>query len=719
MSQPKDWLYCLTDEQGRSYYVENGIVQAPISTPTPLTITPDGWQDKSIKYSRNISGLGLWRTFTTPLKYVKEAALIVRDQIYRYGTERKLYQVIHQLDKKFTGGWVHRFFYKGELDLTQVEDSDNAVSVNIMEGDLIKLFKANENTTYELDIDVPNAVFVKMDGLDLQQKGSYIIPSGVEVKKSVYGTNFFFPVSFVNSEGQSSGVNFVSQELQDVSGTSFDDKKNLDNKIANTDVFNTNPVQVTIKGNIRFKCTVNDPGLGFRARFLTSTQTLANQNAYQIFFLGPTAGNSYDVPVNLTINLQPDEKLHLEGIYFGGVTGAIDIGIEFLDCNLSFSFINRYRTTYIKGLRLAYIAQKLLDKITGGGYSFVSNYLTTEWENLLITCGDAIRAYDGAGNLITGFKPPKLKIAWSDFFDSINVPANICQGIRNQQVFIEKKENVFQPTIQQSMGEVTDLRITTAKDFQYNVVKIGYPDTDTEGVNGKDEFNVTQTYTSPITRVNKALELISKVIASMYEVELTRINLDGKTTTDDNNDSKAFFIHVERTATIGTGNEPATYYKLLRNTYTSISGLLSPSTAFNLELHPELCLKRHGNYLRGVFYWQDSKDLVFQTSNKNGNVVVMQGSATYIGNKNIRIGTLAVTPLFIPLTFKYKSPMPDGFIATMDAGPDGTFSFTYNGDTYYGFPMDVGIQPANRPAQESTLLCSPQTDLTKLITISR
>jgi hypothetical protein len=298
------------------------------------------------------------------------------------------------------------------------------------------------------------------------------------------------------------------------------------------------------------------------------------------------------------------------------------------------------------------------------------------------------------------------------------VPCNLTEGIRNQQLFIEKKADAFQATIQQAMGEVKDLHVSTAKDFQYNVVKVGYPNTDTEDVNGKDEFNVTQTYTSPITRSNKVLELISKVSASMYEIELTRINLDGKTTTDDNNDNKNFFVHVEKTATAGTGDEPATYYKLLRNTYTSVSGLISPSTAFNLELHPELCLYRHGNFLRSIFYWQDAGNLVFQTSDKNGNVVVMNGSATYIGNKTIRVGMLAA-PLFIPLTLKYQSPMPNNFISTMDSGPDGTFSIEYDGFTHYGFPLEVGIQPSNRPSQESTLLCSPQTNLANLITISR
>jgi hypothetical protein len=695
MAQPKDELYCITDDQGRSARVNNGIVDF-VSTVTPLRVSPDGWQEKSIKYARNITNCGMWRTFTNPLKYVKEAALIVRDQLYRFGTERKLYQVIHRLDKSFLGGWIHKFFYRGELDLSQAEDSDTAITVNIMEGDLVKLFKANENTVYELDIDVPEAVVVKADGTFLSEKQNFLIPGGI----SMTGNHLLY-VSFINKEGNAFGLTPYSVYGSD--GTP-DFTTSPDFFLASTIELIGN---ASISGSVTIRDSNNNGPFGYTLFLYTS---LGHQYQLTTPLSGTATGVTYTMPFNQLIDVYDGEKFFLVAV------GANLWHYE--DSEFSLSFKSRYKTTFIKGLRPAYVAQKLLDKITGGGYVFSSTYLTTEWENLLLTSGDGIRAYNSDGSLNPGFTAPKLKISMSELTEGYNVPCNLCVGIRNQALFIEKKEDAFQPTIQQAMGQVKDLRVNTAKDFQYNVLKIGYPNTDTEGVNGKDEFNVTVTYTSPITRVNKAFELISKIIASMYEIELTRINLDGKTTTDDSNDNKNFFLHVEKTATVGTEAEPATYYKLLRNTYTSVSGLLNPSSAFNLELHPELCLYRHGNFLRSIFYWQDAGYLLFQTSDKNGNVVVTNNGQPYIGNKNIRIGTLAA-PLFIPLTLKYESPMPNDFITTMDNGPDGTFSFQYDGFTHYGFPMEVSIQPANRPAQESTLLCSPQTDILKLITISR
>jgi hypothetical protein len=668
--------------------------------------------------------MGMWRTFTNPLKYVKAAAFILRDQLYRLGTERKLYQVIHRLDKSFGGGWVHKFFYKGELDLSNADDSDTHIAVNIMEGDLIKMFKAYEKTTFEIDIDVPEAVVVKHDGTFLKgnERFAVIDPSYahgigtdhkemIPMQRSTSSEGYHFNIAFKSDPASITDANYSFIQGEDLTDS---DKWN---GLVTEDMTLSFHMEGTIR---KLNFGVYGPRVGFDMILETNTgRTFTLFNISHEF-----APNFADaVPWKFTADSAQITLLKGERFFVYQTATSFQSNNAWQyepDVIFEYKTLDRYKPTFVKGLRPAYVAQKLLDKMTGGGYTFTSTYLTTEWENLLITSGEAIRSYDTDGNLRTGATAPKLKISWADFYDGYNVPCNLTEGIRNQVLFIERKSDAFQSSIQLALGQVRDMKPSTskAKDFQYNVLKIGYPNTDTQDVNGKNEFNVTQTYTSPITRDNKTLELVSKVWASMYEQEIVRVKFVGKSTTDDESDNRSFFMHVEKTPTTGTEAEPTTYYKLLRNTYTSISGLISPSTAFNLELHPELCLKRHGNFLRGVFYWQEAGNLVYQTSDKNGDVVVINNGQTYIGNKSIRIGTLDA-PLFIPIVFTVEGPMPLDTIEKMDNGPDGTFSWVYNDDTYFGFPLDVSIQPANRPAQETTLLCSPQTDLTNLITMSR
>jgi hypothetical protein len=72
-------------------------------------------------------------------------------------------------------------------------------------------------------------------------------------------------------------------------------------------------------------------------------------------------------------------------------------------------------------------------------------------------------------------------------------------------------------------------------------------------------------------------------------------------------------------------------------------------------------------------------------------------------------------PIFIPIVFEFDSPVPIDIIEVMEANPSDTFEFDLEGVAMKGFPMEVSIQPANRPSQTSQLLCSPETDITELI----
>jgi hypothetical protein len=711
MAQPKDFLYSLTDENGRSYRRNNGLVEA-VSKPTPLPETPDGWQEKSIRFQRSLDYLSLFRTFTNPLKFVKTGALILRDRFYKKGTEEKVYLVIHRLAKYFGGGWLHKFFYRGEIDLSQFSDEDTHVEVNIMEGGLSKLLKANENTVYEIDVDVPEAVSVKMDGLKLKQTATYLITNGT--LENDFGAHIV-ETNLINQESiQSLGARSTTRTVLNSSTDIFPSGQYI-LEIGNS------ATEITIKYN--FGITLGlAPGIGaipgtryfwqIRAYNKDGTQVLFDNIIdfnpgdplllYRHNIFSGTA--TYTIPANTKVFIDSSISTNINVTRFTYDDDYSDENGGILEISYSYT----HPTTYIKALRPVYIAQKLLDKITGGGYTFSSNYLSAVWENLLTTSGDAVRGIPGA----------RLKISWTDFYRSYNVPCNLCMGIRNGALYIERKKDAFQSYIQQSLTNARDLTVSTCKDFQYGSVKVGYPNTDTEDVNGRDEFNVTQVYTSPITRTSKVLDLVSKIRASMYEIELTRINLEGRTTTDDSNDNNAFFLHVEKTATAGTGTEPATYYKLLRETYTSISGIISPETAFNIGLSPKRCLLAHGNFLRSIFWGQDAGYLVFQTSDKNAELTTVKDGVTISEKGNVLIGNLDPA-LFIPLEFKFESPMPADIIETMNDGPDGTFAVPYDGATLYGFPMEIGIQPANRPAQETVLLCSPQTNLENLITYGR
>lgn len=710
MAQPKDWLDFILDDQGRSYYYENGMVGVQ-SVPRWLKVGPDKWQDRTIKWARNGSYHELFRNFTTPYNYVKDGMRIIRDQLINGGTERRLYHATFKLDKSFGGGWQHKLFYKSEIDLTRFHGEDYSVSVNMMEGGLTKLISANENTQYELDIDVPEARIIKHDGIELKQNASMVV---LDTGLSDQNGNHSVPLQLIGDETINLSIKGVDRVQLGGSSGSDQNNKLVDDGLWFYRASTGQPVSVEWDFNMTAELAPGIPPnpavrLFFSLRNLRDDGSLVSSTLLNEF-VGPTNvyRKNHFVGSTTISGIEPGTGLYLfMGINIIGDSGDRAVFFTYDTVEpFKFNITNaayRHRTTYPKGLPPMYVGQKLLDKMTGGGYQLTSNYISTEWNNLLITSGDALRGIAGA----------KLKTTWREFYESYNSVCNLSGGVRNQAFTIERKANAYQQSVQLSLNEVSGFDDDVAYDYLYNAFKFGYPNTDTRDVNGRDEFNVTVNYTTQVTRVSKTLDLVSKYWASMYEIENIRINLDGKTTTDGQNDNTVFFLHTEATPTAGVGDEPPTYYKLLRNIYDSVTGLISPSTAYNIELHPELCMCRHGNWLHSILWKMDGTDIVRETSDKNDRVVIIKNGQTYIGNKNTRIGTLDPA-LFVPILFRAEGIMPANTISVLENNPNGAFSFIYKGATYYGFPLETSIQPVDRPAQESLLLCSPQTDLNQL-----
>lgn len=688
---PVEFLSFLLNKDGSSYYLDNGVVNTS-TTPTPTKHLADGWQDTKILWERNLKYMASFRSLTTPYKFIKDAAFIARSRAYNNGPEEKIYLVSKWLDKSFGGGWIHKTLFKGELDLSQAKNSLTGINIPIAEGDLYKLFKANETTPYSIPITGP---YVQDDGIQLSETAKINIIDGVEMffgnpgHADQQSENIF--TSVVSTEGKSSGLVFIDQTA--IFGP---------DGFAQADAGNSGPIVLRVFGSASFVCNVNERDV-MKIRFRKSTEGVL-AGGISVFNAHITPGNTYSFTFDLTVSLLPGENL----IFDASPQGVGTVKITFLpNSNFRASFDNRYKTTYTRVMRPMELGQALLDKITGGGYTLVSNYFSNVWENLTVTSGDAIR----------GITDPVIKTSWADFFDSYNVPTNICMDIQTKTIRIEPKANAFDSTVVYDMGEVKDMEDGPDEDFQYNGLSIGYPNLDQstyESLNAKEEFNVTSNFTTNITRYSKKLELISKYHASMYEQELARINLDGKDSTAASVDDTVFFKLIEKNYSSGATGAPPQYYKYFRDTYTSITGLKDPASAYNVPLSPMNCLLRQGNYLRSIFFWQSGSNLTYTFSDQTTTLKTVKGGVTIDERANVSVGALAA-PLFIPHAFNTNSPMRRQLLTTMKNTPYGTFQFSWLGDTYFGFVKSVSIMVANRPAQDSVFMCSPQTDLKNLI----
>lgn len=284
--------------------------------------------------------------------------------------------------------------------------------------------------------------------------------------------------------------------------------------------------------------------------------------------------------------------------------------------------------------------------------------------------------------------------------------------IKDKNIHVEAKENAFQSNVLEHIGKASEVKIQPAEDFIFSGVKIGYPDVTIEDVNGRDEFNVTQHWTGPITRSTKVLDLTSVYKASMYDIEFTRINLDGKDSTNNKNDNDVFFLHVN--------DVPVDSVYTLRRSHSSLDKCAAGATAFNVELSPRHCLNVHGNFLRSCYFFQSDKELKFQSTQRNADIVAHYAatptSAAYSISEKSDLKFADQAPAyFIPLEAEISAPVSINLMNVMSESPNGVFTFIWEDSLYYGYPIEVGVKPTDRPVQETRMLLSANNDVLKLI----
>lgn len=112
-----------------------------------LNVSPDGWDESMITWERSDKYWGVFRSWTIPLKFVKDGAEAIRREFYTNGTGGVGDITIQKLDKVTL---MYSNAYVGKLDYGTFKDSDYSVEVNFLDGGLAKILKDNGGTEYEV-----------------------------------------------------------------------------------------------------------------------------------------------------------------------------------------------------------------------------------------------------------------------------------------------------------------------------------------------------------------------------------------------------------------------------------------------------------------------------------------------------------------------------------------------------------------------------------------
>jgi hypothetical protein len=475
------------------------------------------------------------------------------------------------------------------------------------------------------------------------------------------------------------------------------------NALAQANPDNVDPVVLRITGPIVYQVKRNDPNLGVRLRFYKGSQTAANQNLYLLTTVpaGGSAPGTYTATVNFNISLAPGERLYFFVEYFG-ITGGLDTVISFLPTTaLRIDYDFKYKQTTIKVLPPLIVFQELIKRATDGQYIPQSTILGV-YDNLKLTSGDGIR----------GFANAVLKTNINDFFKAYDVELDTGLGMLGGVLRIESKADFVDYANPIDIGPVRKLSVKPALDYLYNTIITGQRDITYDNVNGKQEFNGKVQWSTPHTRITKGLDRMSPYRKDSYGIEFIRINMEGKTTTDNSGDSDVFMIHTMKTqyaADVVTGVK---IYLIDRTLNVGAGGLIEPDSPFNLFLSPARMIHRSGRYIHSTFYKQDGGSIKFQTADKNKELT----SGGVVEKGDIIIGGLG-KEYFTPNEMSFEAPAPNDLIQMLELSPVRAFRFSYLDLTFLMLPLKSGVKAGTNEVQTYTGLSSPDNNLLPLIDI--
>lgn len=765
MSVPRElYLFFLTNKQGHSYYVENGIVKSRL-TPSWLPEAPDGWLNTELSFARNAKYFGLNRSFTNPLKFVGDGATIIRHLFYTgKGVEQELYLNIN----KWSGDTGrYETYYKGGVDLSKMQDDAAiGVTVNLLESGLLQVLKANENKVIEIPCDgsIPENILIEIDGIHFRAVYYYdVIP--FDPQGGGFNT-YTVPAVYQKADGDAIGIIHGDQEREIANNSGYFSTS------VNYIYSSIGAVTLRLKGTIK----VRHGSTSGSAQFALGWATNLRANTAIIAPIIITT--EVELPYDVTISLAADENLFLT--YFDSNDIVITGG------SFTLEFDSKYKETTAWGITWEDAFKYLVKNITGGKYEGVSTYLAS-LRNLVLLSGMSLRnSTDDQG------KPNAvIKTSLSDFFTSVNAISNVAVGnekdssLAGEHLFLEKKGHVYDSSaVTLSLGEVSDLSIMVDESKFFNNLKIGYPEQKYDEKQGNLEYNTTSQFSAPILKFTKDFSLISKYRADSYGIEYTRYLTPGNNTVNNKSDNDVFVVNTEKQTTsftvssvlIDTATGPEPYFaingatnplfvpnkkftvsgtasnnrvftvksvtigigvynvfvyesvttevtdttfsfdsnKLHRETYTSITGIVNPNTAYNIEpFTPGRMVRTHGNYFRGIFHNLVGEYLKFLTSDKNKELATVLNGKTIIEKMDIAVSDLD-DPLFFPYLIKFKTEVPLMFEQIQTGAANGHIHLTYNGVNIYVFPEEVSVKPTLNDVQEWTGSISPMTDLSQL-----
>lgn len=550
-----------------------------------LTRDPLGWDDLTLKLSRDKLYHGVFTEFSLSLKWHCEGGgKDFIDNVYATEDVNGIIEVLIEID--CDGAGTYTDFYTGRLNLASYSTDGEFASCNIEKSDLFSKLKARDEIAVNLETveSIGQESITAIEPIQLPLHSQNLFLRSKMEKNSFSPDSISFPlfggIGDVYSGFVSHHLEVLETEAENFTGwDDFSDIAAGINGLADTfitEVFEADDERVTYPATYTIRCRFT----GSFSDVTTATQnreayqtlsyrygaTLAGSTAVDIFFSGiyTTSVTNYSYTfdgevLGDSILLNKGDKVWITWRFLTGYTPISPpptntIQWEYDIANFSIEINSLRAATKSKSILIHEAWNQVCDAIADKNVSFYSDFYGRMGSQkvgynsngcgsqIALTNGINIRQHDE--NILCSLK---------DLFTAFNALHNIGLTIESydgvytpiQDVIRVEMLSHFYDNTTQILSLTGGVKIDVSNDnTRYiNDITIGYDKWETEIMAGLDEPCTKHNYSTKVNSIKGAYKKMSPYIASGYAIEITRRKLVEETT-DWQYDNDNFIIAV-------------------------------------------------------------------------------------------------------------------------------------------------------------------------------
>lgn len=627
---------------------------------------PRNWDESDYTIKRSTKTLSTTKTASDNLEFTGYGATFLRNMFEARGVEAKcLFQEFRsnpRTDKQES-------YDISLFDFSTYKDEITFIKIQFNSGSLASLIKAKQSDKFELDrttdingndigeltrteyanINRPLFLFSKLQTLEENNKSGLLNTVGED---SSNGISFTFPLSIISESDDNIVTSFPY--LKDIGAGSglfsglFYDKTEVDRVLDIS--FNASYI-------LQYDAITNDEFALDLCRYDDNLNVIERIRLNELLNLNGQSSISLTASyVNKTFNLLKDESLgiqwfckdinQLHGIAF--VISELESEITITEYSLRTDLPRRSECILKKDA-----GNRMLKILTGEDGRYISDYYTnSDFKLSAITSGEVIR----------GFLDRSITTSIKDFLKN-----SLCQDamgynvevVGGKEVLVHEplKDYFFRPETVIKIPE--QVKVTSrypANEFIYNTIKSGYkkPSGDNlyEEVNGLNEYNTTNEYITPITKVIQDYNIESPYRADSEGKELTvRKSIKVAPTEDYRTDKNIFNLDLKN---VGTS---VLEERVWQDDYEEEpKNVFSPETITGLRNTPYRNMERHFWILKSGLTKERSKYIRYSSTRGNSDLITKKaGEDEKKENGNYLIDSIE-NPIFVAEWIEFEYP---------------------------------------------------------------